>query len=573
MATVAATSIFSERTIRRARLGSGLVMFLFVLLHLSNHALGLISVPVADDGRRLFLAIWRNPVGTVVFYGAVLVHVALVLRAVYRRRSLVMPAGEMTQIVLGIAIPLLLIDHVIGTRIAHTLFHYRDDYETIVRLLWITSPGNGWRQVIALLAVWIHGCIGLHFWLRYRPWYDTIAAMLLAVAILLPVLGILGFIEMGRTIAEPAYEGMVNTNRYLENLNTRYYSNPEAQRQLTMIRAGLYGSFSGALLVVVGARTWRRWRERVNQITVRYPGGEAISVPRGFTVLEASRLGGLPHYSVCGGKGQCSTCRVQILGRYEDLPPPDKLEQSTLKRIKAAPDVRLACQLRPTHDVTVAPLLVAAPEATLPPNTQETSPGREREITVLFCDIRHFTSLTEMRLPFDIVFLLNRYFALVGNAVEKAGGRVDKFIGDGAMALFGIGSAPEEACRQALAAAAAIVRDIEKLGVELSDELSMPLHIAIGIHTGPAVVGTLGYGRVRSLTAIGDTVNVASRLETAAKEFDAAIVISDAVASLSGADTAGVESREISVRGRALPLKVYVIPSDKAAELIKGKDA
>ena len=70
----------------------------------------------------------------------------------------------------------------------------------------------------------------------------------------------------------------------------------------------------------------------------------------------------------------------------------------------------------------------------MPPNAQETSPGREREITVLFCDIRHFTSLTEMRLPFDIVFLLNRYFALVGNAVEKAGGRVDKFIGDGAMA-------------------------------------------------------------------------------------------------------------------------------------------
>ncbi|MBW9113284.1 adenylate/guanylate cyclase domain-containing protein [Rhizobium cauense] len=572
MATVAATGIFSERSIRRARLGSGLVMFLFVLLHLSNHALGLISVSVADDGRRVFLAIWRNPLGTTVFYGAVFVHVTLVLRAVYVRRSLVMPAGELAQIVLGISIPLLLMDHVIGTRIAHTLFHYRDDYETIVRLLWITSPGSGWRQIVALLAVWIHGCIGLHFWLRYRPWYDSVAALLLAVAILLPVLGILGFIEMGRTIAEPAYEGMVNTDRYQENLNIRYYSNPEAQRQIALIRVGLYGSFSGALLLVIAARTWRRWRERVDQVTVRYPGGEAIKVPRGFTVLEASRLGGLPHYSVCGGKGQCSTCRVQILSRYDDLPAPDKLEQSTLRRIKAAPDVRLACQLRPTHDLTVVPLLVAATETTLPPNTQETSPGREREITVLFCDIRHFTSLTETRLPFDIVFLLNRYFALVGNAVEKAGGRIDKFIGDGAMALFGIGNSPEEACRQAITAAAMIVRDIEKLGAELADELSRPLHIAVGVHTGPAVVGTLGYGRVRSVTAIGDTVNVASRLETAAKEFDAAIVISESVAVLSGADTAGVESREISVRGRALPLKVYVIPSDKAGELLKGKD-
>ncbi|TVZ74674.1 adenylate cyclase [Rhizobium mongolense USDA 1844] len=94
-------------------------------------------------------------------------------------------------------------------------------------------------------------------------------------------------------------------------------------------------------------------------------------MPRGFTVLEASRLGGLPHYSVCGGKGQCSTCRVQILGDYQRLPQPDQLEQKTLERINAAPDVRLACQLRPDHDITVAPLLIPATETALPANTQE----------------------------------------------------------------------------------------------------------------------------------------------------------------------------------------------------------
>ncbi len=129
---------------------------------------------------------------------------------------------------------------------------------------------------------------------------------------------------------------------------------------------------------------------------------------------------------------------------------------------------------------------------------------------MLFVDIRHFTTLTETRLPFDVVFLLNRYFAIIGKAVEQAGGRLDKFIGDGAMALFGLNTAPEEACRQALNAAAAIVAEIDKLAAELADELALPLRIAIGIHTGPAVVGTMGYGRVRSMTAIGDTVNVAS---------------------------------------------------------------
>lgn len=478
----------------------------------------------------------------------------------------------MAQIVLGLLIPLLLMDHVIGTRIAHEFYGYIDDYETVVSTLWIRNPTNGVRQVFGVVAVWIHGCIGIHFWLRYRSWYPDFAPLLLALAILVPVLSLLGFVEMGRTLADPSYQQAMTISAYKEGINTRYASNPEVHRQVAMIRAGLYGAFSASLLIVVAARARRKLKERLDQIAVNYPGGEVIRVPRGFSVLEASRLGGLPHYSVCGGKGQCSTCRVQILGDYDSLPAPDKMEQTTLRRINAGPDVRLACQLRPNRDIAVAPLLVPATEAALPANSQETSPGREREIAVLFVDIRHFTTLTETRLPFDVVFLLNRYFAIIGKAVEQAGGRLDKFIGDGAMALFGLNTTPEEACRQALAAAAAIVTEIEKLAAELADELALPLRIAIGIHTGPAVVGTMGYGRVRNMTAIGDTVNVASRLESAAKEFEAAIVISEPVASLSGADLSGIESREISVRGRALPLKVYVIPREKAAEPLEGKD-
>ncbi|TBE20578.1 adenylate/guanylate cyclase domain-containing protein [Rhizobium ruizarguesonis] len=571
MTTVSATGIFSERTIRRARLGSGLVIFIFVLLHLSNHAIGLISVAAADKAAHLFLAIWRNPLGTAIFYSSVLTHIALVLRAIYMRRSLVMPKGEMAQIVLGLMIPLLLLDHVIGTRIAHEFYGYIDDYETVVGMLWIRNPANGVRQVFGVVAVWIHGCIGIHFWLRYRSWYPDFAPLLLALAILVPVLSLLGFVEMGRTLADPSYQQSMTVSAYKEGINTRYASNPEVHRQVAMIRAGLYGAFSASLLIVVAARARRKLKERLDQVAVHYPGGEVIRVPRGFSVLEASRLGGLPHYAVCGGKGQCSTCRVQILGDYDSLPAPDKMEETTLRRINAGPDVRLACQLRPNRDVAVAPLLVPAIEAALPANSQETSPGREREIAVLFVDIRHFTTMTETRLPFDVVFLLNRYFAIIGKAVEQSGGRLDKFIGDGAMALFGLNTAPEEACRQALNAAAAIVAEIEKLAAELADELALPLRIAIGIHTGPAVVGTMGYGRVRSMTAIGDTVNVASRLESAAKEFEAAIVISEPVASLSGANLAGIESREISVRGRALPLKVYVIPREKAAEPLEGK--
>ncbi|WP_457302777.1 adenylate/guanylate cyclase domain-containing protein, partial [Phyllobacterium sp. P5_D12] len=176
--------------------------------------------------------------------------------------------------------------------------------------------------------------------------------------------------------------------------------------------------------------------------------------------------------------------------------------------------------------------------------------------------------LTEAQLPYDIVFLLNRYFAIVGQAVERAGGRLDKFIGDGAMALFGLRGSPEDACRNALKAAAKIVSEIERLNDELSSELSMPLRVAIGIHSGPAIVGAMGYGNVKNLTAIGDTVNVASRLETIAKELDSTLVVSEPTIQLAGSDTADLESQEISIRGRAEPLRVYIIHQESTARFV-----
>jgi len=482
-----------------------------------------------------------------------------------------MPAGEAFQIVTGLLVPLLLIDHIVATRIVHEVYGYHDTYKAIVRSLWVTSPFNGVRQSLVLLIVWLHGCIGVHFWLRYRPWYMVIAPVMLSLAIVLPILALLGFAAMGKTVAhevaqedERGYPG-----GYYSDVRSFGESGSapgsKMAEDLLPYRAGFYGAFSLSIAALFAFRAQRRLKERQYQVAIRYAGGEVVHAPRGFSVLEASRLGGIPHYSVCGGKGQCSTCRVQIIEGAENLPPPEPLEQKTLNRIGATPDVRLACQLRPTGNVSVVPLLTPMAEATIPVYTQTASPGREREIVVFFCDLRHFTSLTESRLPFDIVFLLNRYFAIVGRIIEENGGRMDKFIGDGAMALFGLRTTPKEANRQALKAAAAIIREIDKLSAELADELAAPLEIAIGIHTGLAVVGSMGYGTVKNVTAIGDTVNVASRLESVAKEFNTALVFSEPVAQLSEADIAGTESREIAVRGRGEPLRVYIVSKEASA--------
>lgn len=569
MAADVKDSIFSDRRIRRARLVSGLVIFLFMITHLSNHAFGLISVSAADEARRLLLFIWHNPVSTVLLYGSFLIHIWLSLRSIYKRRSFVMPRSEAAQIILGLAVPLLLIDHVIGTRIASSLFSFRSNYENIVHIMWTKSPSDGLRQSVAIVILWAHGCIGIHFWLRYRPWYQGLTAWLLPTAILLPILSLLGFAQMGRTIASPTFllSGYPGGNYDPTTLTA------QAMSTLRIIQISAYSAFALAVAAVFLLRILRWLKERAHLITIRYPNGEAISVPRGFTVLEASRMAGKPHYSACGGKGRCSTCRVQVIEGEETLPAAEPLEQRTLTRINAGPGVRLACQLRPKANIMLVPLLVAMPETDVDPSNYEAVPGREREIAVLFCDLRNFTTLTETRLPFDIVFLLNRYFGVIGRAVEESGGRMDKFIGDGAMALFGISGSTEDACRQALQAAARILAGIDELNRQLAKELSIPLRIAIGIHTGPAVVGTLGYGAARNLTAVGDTVNVASRLETVAKDFDATLVISAPVASLSGLDTSASNARDIAIRGRSEMLQVYIFDDAATATLNLATDA
>lgn len=545
------TVLSSRLSRRRLRIATGLVMFVFVTTHLFNHALNLISLPVAEAGLQWFATFWGSTPGGVVLYGAVLSHIGLALLALYRRCTLRMPPGEALQLLLGLLVPLLLIEHVVGTRVAYALYGLQASYESAIRSMWVEVPLAGVRQSVALVVVWVHGCIGLHFWLRSRDWYRNAMPVLLVAATLLPVLALLGFSETGRLLAElpaPVPPSVETPER------------ASAEAGLHLARMVLYGLFGGLVAGTLGLRELRLWRERGASVVVCYPGDRSVRVLRGFTVLEASRLGGIPHYAVCGGKGRCSTCRVEVFGDPAACDPPDELERATLERVGAPPRVRLACQLRPRGDITVVPVLAPPRRPGRLAEARDASPGREREIAVMFCDIRNFTGMTEKRLPYDTVFLLNRYFSLVGHAVESSGGRVDKFIGDGVMALFGVDGSPNEGGRAALLAARRIMADIDRLHQELDREFPAPLRVAIGIHAGPAIVGVMGFGRARSLTAIGDTVNVASRLESVAKEQNATLVVSEPAMRMAQADTTGLPAQVIHIRGRARQLRVFIDP-------------
>jgi adenylate cyclase len=189
--------------------------------------------------------------------------------------------------------------------------------------------------------------------------------------------------------------------------------------------------------------------------------------------------------------------------------------------------------------------------------------GAEREITIMFVDIRAFTKLSEDKLPFDIVFLLNQYFRSMGAAIEENGGRLDKFIGDGIMALFGIENGASAGARQALAATARMSEVLGELNATLASDLAEPLRIGVGVHIGAVIVGEMGYRETRSITAIGDAVNVASRLEPMTKEYKAEAIVSDEVLSKAGVSGTGLKRDTVQVRGRDAPLDVVVLMEGK----------
>jgi adenylate cyclase len=518
-------------------------------------------VGAAEAGRHWFTALWRNPPATALLYAAFLAHPTLGLIALYRRRTLRMPRAEALQLALGLLVPILLAGHVVGTRVAHELYARADTYTWHAFTLWTLRPDLGIKQTTLLLVAWAHACIGLHYWLRLRAWYRRAVPVAYAVALLLPVGAIGGFVQMGRETT--AWSAPADRERRAAAL-AGARMDPQAQERLTSIEWTIYALFAGAVGAVLAARGVRAAIARSRAIRLTYPGGRTVVVPHGFTILEASRFGGIPHASVCGGRGRCSTCRVRIEHGAEMLPPPAEAEVRVLRRVGAGPSVRLACQTRPRSNVAVAPLIAPGLAAESALDTSETEAGREQELAILFADLRGFTTIAERKLPYDVVYLLNRYFETVGGAVRDAGGIANQFTGDGVMALFGVGASPDDGCRAALRGAADMVASLEALSASLAGELPAPLKIGIGIHVGPAVVGRMGFSEAAYLTAVGDTVHVAARLEQLTKTYGCELVISEAVAFRAGIDASAHRREELTLRNRVAPLAIRVIEDARA---------
>ncbi len=546
-----------RQQIRWVRLLTGFVLLGYVFSHLVNHALGLWSLEAMEFGRQWFLATWRNGPATVLLYGSLAAHYVLALWALYQHRRLAkIRLTEATQLVLGFATVPMLAEHVLRTRLYHELFATQDSYTFVLLALWSDGGADAALQSAALIVAWSHGWMGLHLWLRLKPWYRDAFPYLLSLALLVPTLALLGFVQGGRAAASIS----ADPRRLVAAMVEIGWPSGAAVDFATRTENQILLAWIAALILVLLARAWRGWRGRHHRaIALTFPGGVRIEVPGGASVLEAAQLADLPHAAVCGGRGRCSTCRVRIGAGSAQAPPPSADESRVLRRIAAPPNVRLACQLRPIADLDVVPLLppTARPEEGFarPPLLA----GEEREIAVLFADLRGFTTMAERRLPYDVVFIMNRYFEALGQAIEEAGGQIDKFTGDGVMALFGVAEGPAIGCRQALAATQAIADKLAGLNDTLRNDLREPLRVGMGLHAGLAIIGEMGFGAATAVTAVGDTVNAASRLEALTKSYSCQLIVSDQAARHAGVDLSGFASAKFTLRGRQQPIQVHLI--------------
>jgi adenylate cyclase len=186
-------------TTRPLRLGSGLVLLSYIALHLTNHALALWSLELAERGLTWSIALWQSPPGTVALYGAAGAHFALACHTIGTRRHWRLPIVEWVRLWAGFSLPLLLIGHVVTTRLSATLYGVEPSYRMIVTNL-ARSGAQGWQ--LALLAPgWLHGCLGLWLSLQRFAAMRRAKPILLGIVVLLPLLSALGFLHMDRAVA------------------------------------------------------------------------------------------------------------------------------------------------------------------------------------------------------------------------------------------------------------------------------------------------------------------------------------------------------------------------------------
>ncbi len=274
---------------------------------------------------------------------------------------------------------------------------------------------------------------------------------------------------------------------------------------------------------------------------ITFYGEKSVEISKDKTVLECSLDCGIPHAHVCGGNARCTTCRIFVLDGLENCIERNEKERHVSEKRGFEQRIRLACQTMVKGDIVCKRLVKDEEDIALVDNetaTEHACSGEEKKVAVFFSDLRGFTTSSEHNLPYDVIHILNKYFTRVCPHILNNRGIIDKYIGDGLMAIFGVeereklkepaSDHPSNPTLDAVKAALGQLQELKGFNKHLKENYGVELKMGIGIHYGDAIVGNVGHPKKVSFTAIGDTVNTAARIESANKAAGTEFLISEA---------------------------------------------
>lgn len=292
-----------------------------------------------------------------------------------------------------------------------------------------------------------------------------------------------------------------------------------------------------------------------------WPDDVTVEIHDDATLLDLAVEGGVDIAHLCGGRARCSTCRVRVIEGNEVLSPRTEAEATMAQRLDFPEEVRLACQTTARGSVRFWRLVLDTIDIEMASQLGKghyTGPvGREVEnAAILFSDVAGFTSMAEALPAYDVVHILNRFFNRAGDAVEANGGRVDNYMGDGLLAVFGIDGESDRCF-----AAVRTGLDLIEIASDMHDYVSMiygqDFKIRVGVDIGDVIFGLMGAESTARETVLGDVVNTASRLEAANKATGTTMLVTEAVRSRTDTRVDYGERFDLDLRGKHGTVAAY----------------
>ena len=256
--------------------------------------------------------------------------------------------------------------------------------------------------------------------------------------------------------------------------------------------------------------------------------GKTVELQPSETILEAMQNAGIPHTSACGGQAYCSTCRIIVQKGIGHCSEPTTAEKVLSNRLHFPVHVRLACQTRVSGDVSIRRLVIDEEDLELV-DSQFSSGGVgvEQPIGIIVASVRGATDFDEVNFPYDILYIMGRYFRSMHRTIAMYGGSIDNYMGSRLIATFRAGDS--EDAKRAIWTGLEMIESVQILNQSLQKLAYQPLEISIGIHYGPVIMVPIASSdSTQALTPLGGAISIANTILEASKKLGAKLFVSKA---------------------------------------------